>query len=140
MLGSKDVRAFILQIEENAIIGKSGMGNSKTSLMINLRSERELGSVNVKLSQGIEYGVLQLMQKDKVIAESILAPATLSIPFQNLIPGEYSFRLLIDSNQNGMWDPINVKEQKMAESMIYFSTPVKVRANWEVESELDLRE
>jgi hypothetical protein len=24
----------------------------------------------------------------------------------------------------------------MAESMIYFSTPVKVRANWEVETEL----
>ena len=138
VLGSKDVRAFILQIEENAIIGKSGMGNSKTSLMINLRSERELGSLNVKLSQGIENGVLQLMQKDKVIAESILAPATLSIPFQNLIPGEYSFRLLIDSNKNGRWDPINVKEQKRAESMIYFWTPVKVRANWEVETELDM--
>jgi uncharacterized protein (DUF2141 family) len=135
-LPSFDQRAFILLIEENAIIGKSGMGNSKMSLLINLRSERELGSLNVKLSQGIENGVLQLMQKDKVIAESILAPATLSIPFQNLIPGEYSFRLLIDSNQNGMWDPINVKEQKMAESMIYFSTPVKVRANWEVETEL----
>ena len=140
VLSSKDVRSFILQIDENAIIGKSGMGNSKTSLMINLRSERELGSLNVKLSQGIENGVLQLMQKDKVIAESILAPATLSIPFQNLIPGEYSFRLLIDSNQNGTWDPINVKEQKKAESMIYFSTPVKVRANWEVETELGLRE
>jgi uncharacterized protein (DUF2141 family) len=133
---SFDQRAFILQMEENAILGKSGVGNSKISLLINLRSERELGSLNVKLSQGIENGVLQLMQKDKVIAESILASATLSIPFQNLIPGEYSFRLLIDSNQNGMWDPINVKEQKMAETMIYFSTPVKVRANWEVETEL----
>jgi hypothetical protein len=138
VLGSKDLRAFILQIEENAIIGKSGMGNSKINMMINLRSERELGSLNLKLSQGIENGVLQLMQKDKVIAESILAPTTLNVPFQNLIPSEYSFRLLMDSNQNGMWDPINVKEQKKAEIMIYFSTPVKVRANWEVETELDL--
>lgn len=137
-LASKDVRAFILQIEENAIIGKSGMGNSKMNLMINLRSERELGSLNVKLSQGIEKGLLQLMQKDKVIAESLLSSKTQNIPFQNLIPGEYSFRLLIDSNQNGIWDPINVKEQKKAESLIYFSTPVKVRANWEVETELDL--
>jgi hypothetical protein len=31
-----------------------------------------------------------------------------------------------------------VKEQKMAETMIYFSTPVKVRANWEVETELEV--
>jgi uncharacterized protein (DUF2141 family) len=138
VLGSKDLRAFILQIEENAILGKSGMGNSKINMMINLRNERELGSLNLKLSQGIENGVLQLMQKDKAIAESILAPTTLNVPFKNLIPGEYSFRLLMDSNQNGMWDPINVKEQKKAEIMIYFSTPVKVRANWEVETELDL--
>jgi hypothetical protein len=44
----------------------------------------------------------------------------------------------MDNNQNGMWDPINVKEQKKAEIMIYFSTPVKVRANWEVETELEI--
>jgi hypothetical protein len=123
-------------MEENAVIGKSGLGNLKTNLAINLRSERELGSLNVKLSAGVENGILQLIQKEKVIAEAFFNANTLAVPFQNLIPGEYTFRILIDSNQNGMWDPINVKEQKMAETMIYFSTPVKVRANWEVETEL----
>jgi hypothetical protein len=135
-LPSFDQRAFILQMEENAVIGKSGLGNLKTNLAINLRSERELGSLNVKLSAGVENGILQLIQKEKVIAEAFFNANTLAVPFPNLIPGEYTFRILIDSNQNGMWDPINVKEQKMAETMIYFSTPVKVRANWEVEAEL----
>jgi hypothetical protein len=135
-LPSFDQRAFILQMEENAVIGKSGLGNSKTNLAINLRSERELGSLNVKLSAGVENGILQLIQKEKVIAEAFLNAKTLAVPFPNLIPGEYTFRILIDSNQNGSWDPINVNEKQLAEELIYFSTPVKVRANWEVETEL----
>jgi uncharacterized protein (DUF2141 family) len=135
-LPSFDQRAFILLIEENAVIGKSGLGNSKTNLAINLRSERELGSLNVKLSAGVENGILQLIQKEKVIAEAFLNAKTLAVPFPNLIPGEYTFRILIDSNQNGSWDPINVNEKQLAEELIYFSTPIKVRANWEVETEL----
>jgi hypothetical protein len=95
-----------------------------------------LGSLNVKLSAGVENGILQLIQKEKVIAEAFLNANTLAVPFPNLIPGEYTFRILIDSNQNGSWDPINVNEKQLAEELIYFSTPVKVRANWEVETEL----
>jgi uncharacterized protein (DUF2141 family) len=133
---SFDQRAFILQMEENAVIGKSGLGNLKTNLAINLRLERELGSLNVKLSAGVENGILQLIQKEKVIAEAFLNANTLAVPFPNLIPGEYTFRILIDSNQNGSWDPINVNKKQLAEELIYFSTPVKVRANWEVETEL----
>ena len=135
-LTSFDQRAFILEMEENAIIGKTGLSNSKTNLVINLRSERELGSLNVKLSSGVENGILQLIQKEKVIAESFLNAKTLTVPFPNLIPGEYTFRILIDSNQNGSWDPINIQQKQLAEKLIYFSTPVKVRANWEVETEL----
>jgi hypothetical protein len=71
-LPSIDQRAFILQMEENAVIGKSGLGNLKTNLAINLRLERELGSLNVKLSAGVENGILQLIQKEKVIAEAFL--------------------------------------------------------------------
>jgi uncharacterized protein (DUF2141 family) len=135
---SFDQRAFILQMEENAVIGKSGLGNLKTNLAINLRLERELGSLNVKLSAGVENGILQLIQKEKVIAEAFLNANTLAVPFPNLIPGEYTFRILIDSNQNGSWDPINVNKKQLAEELIYFSTPVKVRANWEVETELEV--
>jgi hypothetical protein len=137
-LPSFDQRAFILQMEENAVIGKSGLGNLKINLAINLRSERELGSLNVKLSAGVENGILQLIQKEKVIAEAFLNANTLAVPFPNLIPGEYTFRILIDSNQNGSWDPIKVNEKQLAEELIYFSTPVKVRANWEVEAVLEV--
>ena len=137
-LASKDIRAFILQLDENAIIGLSGNGNSKTTLVINLRSERELGVLNVKLSKGIENGILQLIQKEKVIAESSLNQSTLIVPFRNLIPGEYTFRLIDDINQNGIWDPIDLKRNQAAENVFYFSIPAKARANWEVETELEI--
>jgi hypothetical protein len=54
------------------------------------------------------------------------------------LPGEYSFRIILDENKNEKWDPIDVQQQKQAEDVLYFNTPVKVRANWEVETTLEI--
>ena len=132
---SKDLR---ISLKDSCIQFKSKRFNTKEQLAVNLKDIKELGSLDVKLSSSINNGILQLLQKGKVIDEKSIKDGVSSVPFKNLLPGEYSFRLIIDSNLDGSWTPINPETQSVAEEALYFSTPVKVRANWEVETTLKM--
>ena len=47
---------------------------------------------------------------------------------------------ILDENQNGIWDPIQPSKLRQAEHMLWFKTPIKLRANWEVESQLEINQ
>jgi hypothetical protein len=61
------------------------------------------------------------------------------ISLPDLLPGEYTFKVIIDLNNNGKWDPINPETKTNAEQVLLFNTPVKIRTNWEVEVNFDLQ-
>ena len=55
---------------------------------------------------------------------------------KELLPGEYSFRIILDINNNGRWDVGNLKSRTQAEKINAYTKPTKVRANWEIDLEL----
>ena len=141
LLKIKDEKAKQLYVvlKDSAVLFESEKYNSPEKILVNLREERELGSINVKFSKSLNFGVLQILQKGNVIKEETLDYNTKAMLFSSLLPGEYSFRFIADTNQDGEWTPIDVASQTKAEEVIYFSTPIKVRANWEVETTLEFR-
>jgi hypothetical protein len=56
------------------------------------------------------------------------------IKFQNIKPGEYSLRVIIDSNNNGNWDTGDPDKNIEPEKIIYYTEKIKIRANWEIEN------
>jgi hypothetical protein len=132
------VRNYIVAFKEGAISGKTGKKSNATKVDVNIKEDREFGSLNVKLNKSFETVILQLMDKEKVVLEQLLKSDDNIVNFKRINPGQYTFRIIEDSNGNGQWDPIDPKKQSKAESIIYFSTLVKVRANWEVETALEL--
>ncbi|MBZ0246828.1 MAG: Ig-like domain-containing protein [Cyclobacteriaceae bacterium] len=57
--------------------------------------------------------------------------------FQYLKPGNYTIRAIIDSNQNGIWDPGNFFKKEEPEMIWFYKTQDKkydfpIRANWEL--------
>ena len=47
--------------------------------------------------------------------------------------GEYYFRIFNDLNQNGIWDPGNIKSLKNPEEMIFFEDKIEVKKDWEID-------
>jgi uncharacterized protein (DUF2141 family) len=67
-------------------------------------------------------------------------PAT-AYKFTEIKPGEYLIRILIDSNQNGKWDPGDIRRGLLPEPVIIYSDPngvqkTSIRANWEMTLDL----
>lgn len=48
-------------------------------------------------------------------------------------PGKYNFRVIIDENDNKIWDTGNLKLRVQPEKMVYHTGVVEIRPNWDME-------
>ena len=138
----KQLKKYIVTFKDGAIKGLSGKLNNLTKIEILGKEDREFGTLIVKLSKPIQNGIIQLLVKEILIDELIIDSNSVEKPivFSRLNPGEYTFRIIEDLNKNGKWDPISPDKKTKAERVLLFSTPTKVRANWEVETTLEIKE
>jgi uncharacterized protein (DUF2141 family) len=103
--------------------------------LFNTLQLKDLGNIAVRLEGFPRHVIIELLQ-DKEVIESKESYDNLSVEFARLLPGEYSFRVLIDTNENQEWDAGNWIEKKQPEKYIYFPEKQKVRANWDLDLEL----
>jgi hypothetical protein len=78
--------------------------------------------------------IIQLLDKQlKLIQEKYNQPKG---QFENIQPGEYAIRVIVDTNGNKQWDPGNYLLKNEPEKVYYFKTEdnatvVNLKANWE---------
>ncbi|MEI7588808.1 MAG: Ig-like domain-containing protein [Chitinophagia bacterium] len=77
--------------------------------------------------------ILQLTQDDKIKYSYPITKNTIQI--EKLPPGDYTLRLLNDTNKNGIWDTGSYygKQKKQPEIVQLLATPLNIKANWENE-------
>jgi uncharacterized protein (DUF2141 family) len=122
---------------DGAIVGKTTNVSNRFQKELSWKQEREYGDLTMLFSDTIPAGIVQVIEKANVIRElSIQKASRIVIP--NLLPGEYTFKVVLDRYENGKWDPISPNLKTLAEEVLLFNTPVKIRANWEVEINFDL--
>lgn len=51
--------------------------------------------------------------------------------FDNIKPGEYFLRILIDANDDGVWDKGSLRELRLPEPVLMYEEEIILRANWE---------
>lgn len=54
--------------------------------------------------------------------------------FKNVKPGKYTFRVLIDDNEDGQWSNGNILQNEEPESIWFYEQTFDLRANWQVEN------
>lgn len=122
---------------DGAFVGKTGNVSNRFQKDFSWKQEREYGDLTMLFSDTIPAGIIQVIEKSKVIRELSIQSAN-RFEVSNILPGEYTFKVLLDHNENGKWDPISPETKTLAEEVLLFNTPVKIRANWEVEVNFDL--
>ena len=61
--------------------------------------------------------------------------------FREINPGEYYLRIMIDENENGKWDPGDIRQHMLPEKVIIYqdedgNSKTAIRANWEITVDL----
>lgn len=130
-----DLKQVKIDFDVASIIAENASILSLSSHLLNIKLEKDFGAIDVKLT-GFDADLLVELYLGKEKIELIRTEEK-QCRFENLIPGDYSFIVIDDKNKNGRWDTGDIQESIQPEQIYRFSTPSKVRANWEIEVELN---
>ncbi|MAE82546.1 MAG: hypothetical protein CMB80_07430 [Flammeovirgaceae bacterium] len=92
-----------------------------------LKTESQ-GVIRVNMVTDSTHYLVQVMNKSEAV--QTMSNCTQCV-FNNLNPGKYWIRVLIDSNKNGIWDIGNYRENIAPEPVIYFKEETTLRANFD---------
>jgi len=132
------VKEVSVEMKPKAIIGYSLNQNLSLKLNVSLKTVKDYGVLQVNMDTSLVGSLIQLVQKENVLDEKLFEVGQKMVRFENVVPGDYSFRVILDKNHNRKWDPIQPKAQIPAEKILFFDKTIKVRANWDTETQLIL--
>ena len=128
------------KVSNTFIVGK-GLGLSvetdsipRTTKPLKIILPEDYASVSIKV-QTKENFILQFLDRNhKPIEESRNIKNHV---FENVLPGTYYMRVIIDLNKNGKWDAGNYKNRTQPEPVVYYTNPkggkdIYLKANWQV--------
>ncbi len=124
-----------LVMEKGAATSQSGQLTETFTTAVKVKIAKEYGIVYVDATAFSKPIIVELLQGGKVMQKTLLI-SDFKTTFANLVPGEYQFRIIEDTNQNFKWDPINPLTKEQAEIVYFYTTISKVRANWEIDVKL----
>ena len=86
--------------------------------------------VNVDTSFTENCIVHLLDMKNEVVRE---VPFANKMTFENMLPGDYQIRIIIDADNNGKWSEGNMTTFTEPEQVIYYSGKASVKSKWDKE-------
>lgn len=134
----KEGKKYKISIPANSIKDIFGTFNDTFNLHFTMQEERFYGTLKLKLSlpekRSPSY-ILQFLDSKENVIQEIKLRSGKTIPFDYLAPGGYKLRVIYDSNENGKWDPGHYSGKTQPEKVIYYSQPITVRSNWDLDVE-----
>jgi hypothetical protein len=101
------------------------------------RRDEDYGKLTIHLP-GRFYGsqyIFQLRRDNDSVYSAPVRDSNLS--FLRLEPGNYSMRVIVDSNKNGVWDPGDLFLRRQPERVIPYTQPIMLKAGWEQQIDFD---
>lgn len=75
-----------------------------------------------------KIALLQDENRSKIIATHAFKDRFL---FPDILPGTYHITVIVDENENGIWDPGDLEKRSQPEKVLSTKEPIRVRANYE---------
>lgn len=123
---------IIISINQTAFISVDNDSTEAKTINYKFKTEKELGTLRGQITTPYKNYFLQLTNPKFEVIQQLKNPV--KFQFNNVKPGKYTFRILIDNNNDGEWSPGNILKDIQPESIWFFKEIFDLRANWEVEN------
>lgn len=133
---------YELNILPGAFVNASGATNDTLKHTFSVLKNEELGTLllQLKVPDSLVKGRLTMLDKNNTIVFEKANVHSELITIGSLLPGDYSLKLLDDTNQNDLYDPIDLTSRTPSEIMRIYPGKISVRANWDVKMEWKINE
>jgi len=124
--------SYRLSIDSAQIFSIYGKWNNTVQSTFNIKSKDEYGHLFINIEGIEEPAFVELLNSnDEPVRKAIFKDG--GVLFMNLKPDKYYARLIVDANENGIWDTGNYAEKNQPEEVYYSADFYEIRANWEME-------
>lgn len=119
-----------------AFISIEGDSSSASSKALPFTQETSLATLTLNLTTNENAFFIELIDSQYEVIETKYTRRS-QVTFENIPPGDYMIRAIIDDNENNTWDPGNIRSNQLPENIVYFQTrdgskTINLRANFDV--------
>lgn len=129
--------SYKLTIDSTAIKGLYGLHTNTIEEEFTIKQLEDYGTVLFNVTGVNENAYIELLDtSDKVVVTEKVVDGQANFYF--LDPGKYSARMIIDSNNNGIWDTGNYEKKLQPEQVYYYPQFIEFKANWSANQDWDI--
>jgi hypothetical protein len=124
---------YRLTIDSAAVRTIYDLPSNKFKSEFKIQEEEHYGKIIYNIENVTVPTIIQLLtnSKEEVVLKSISITKSGEIVFPYLEPSKYLLKAIFDRNNNGKWDPGNLKLKEQPEEVSYYLSVLRVRENWE---------
>jgi len=130
---------YLISILPKTLVDFYGETNDTLQYKLKTLDVEDYGSIEIGLKSVKKFPILIDLVTDKgTLVERQFSADKTNFVFENLVPASYFLRIILDENDNNIWDTGNFLEKRQAEKVYYYGTELKLKANWTVNEIFDL--
>jgi len=133
----KQGQTYKIFLADSALCSNYGQCNDTIRMTLKATSKEDYGELTVHhdLPDRGHGHVWQLLNKEgKAIREQQIT-AKASVNLLHIPIGKYQMRLVVDSNENGKWDPGDYRAKTFPEQVLFYEQDLEIKPNWVEEIE-----
>jgi hypothetical protein len=136
---SKD-SVYRIRFEKEAFQDIYGMSNDTIVLIFHTDKAEDYGKLifTFKPKTISDSYIVELLTESNVVVKKKSTRGNEKITFENLLPGNYKIRIIVDANSNGKWDTGDFYKKVQPEIILQAPGTITIRANWD--SDLEFKE
>lgn len=127
---------------DSAITDRYGLKNDSLGFELTARKPDEYGALTVtidSLDPSQQYILEASIGEGPVVFRAVITGQTQFVKkYEKLVAGGYKVRIIRDANFNGKWDTGNYMEKRQPERIFVYPSDVAMKANWEMEIEIEM--
>lgn len=137
----KEETPYELIYPDSSFVDISGKYNDSTISRFTTKSAGDYGIIKLNISTNDECMnmIVQLYFKGETLIKEDYIDESSQILYDYLKPGDYTIKLICDSNNNHKWDTGDYIEKRQPEKVYFFPKTINIRANWEIEEDWEIR-
>lgn len=140
-------QTYKLKTDSNAFrpLGGGKCDSSVIEFMLQPKTDFGKVTLKLKLNKKQSYIVQLLNNQQKVthsrnISFSLSSSNAVTIDFTDVLPGNYTLKVIYDNNENKTWDTGRLIQKILPEQVFIAPKVIKVISDWDVEEEITVKE
>lgn len=131
---------YKLRIDSMSVYGIYGTPNKTIEQQFKVRGLEEYANLYLSISPATGPAFVELLNTGDAVQRTATVGSDGYAVFNNVIPGDYYARIVLDRNSNGEWDTGNFASHLQPEEVYYYPKKISLKQNWDIEQSWNIYE